>query len=122
VPNRPFTVVLIAASALAPITAVVAPVATAAAATTTYHGPSVPMRWGAVSVTIKVSNHKVVGVSASYPTERPRSQFINTIAVPQLRSETLRAQRASINAVSGATLTSRAFISSLSAALKTAHV
>jgi uncharacterized protein with FMN-binding domain len=68
------------------------------------------MRWGIVSVTIKVSKHKVVAVTASYPTERPRSVFINTVAVPQLRSETLQAQSASINAVSGATLTSRAFI------------
>jgi uncharacterized protein with FMN-binding domain len=120
--SRPFTVALIAGSALAPMTAFATPIATSAAATTTaFRGPSVSMRWGIVSVTIKVSRHKVVSLTASYPTERPRSQFINTVAVPRLRSETLRAQSASINAVSGATLTSRAFISSLRAALKTAH-
>src|ERR1019366_2476092 len=115
--NRPFTIALLAGSALAPATALAAPTAA-----TTYRGPSVAMRWGNVSVTIKVSKHKVVGISATYPTERPRSVFINTIAVPRLRSETLAAQRASINLVSGATLTSRAFISSLSAALTAAHV
>ena len=120
--NRPFTIALLAGSALAPATALAAPTAVAATAATTYRGPSVAMRWGNVSVTIKVSKHKVVGVSATYPTERPRSVFINTIAVPRLRSETLSAQRASINLVSGATLTSRAFISSLSAALTAAHV
>jgi uncharacterized protein with FMN-binding domain len=120
--SRPFTVALIAGSALAPMAAVATPIATAATATTTaYRGPSVSMRWGIVSVTIKVSKHKVVAVTATYPTERARSVFINTVAVPRLRSETLRAQSASINAVSGATLTSRAFISSLRAALKTAH-
>ena len=121
-PTRPFSIAVLAGSALAPITAATAPAALAAT-TTTYRGPSVAMRWGNVSVTIKVaSHHKVVAVTATYPTERPRSMFINSHAVPQLRSEALTAQRASINVVSGATLTSRAFVSSLSAALKAAHV
>jgi uncharacterized protein with FMN-binding domain len=99
-----------------------APIALAASTTATYRGPSVAMRWGNVSVTIKVANRKVVAVSATYPTERPRSVFINSVAIPRLRSETLAAQRASINTVSGATLTSRAFISSLTAALRAGHV
>ena len=120
-PSRTFTIAVLAGSALAPITATTAPFALAAT-TTAYHGPSVAMRWGNVSVTIKVASHKVVAVTATYPTERPRSMFINSQAVPQLRSEALSAQRASINTVSSATLTSRAFISSLRAALKTAHV
>jgi len=121
-PSRRLTAALLAGSALTPIAASAAPTAFAATSTTTYRGPSVAMRWGSVSVTIKVANSKVVSVNATYPTERARSVFINSIAVPRLRSEVLAAQRASINAVSGATLTSRAFISSLSAALRAAHV
>lgn len=121
-PSRPFTIAALVGSALAPLSAVAAPIAVAATTTATYHGPSVAMRWGNVAVTIKVVNHRVVAVGATYPTERPRSVFINSIAIPRLRSETLAAQRATINTVSGATLTSQAFISSLSAALKAGHV
>ena len=121
-PSRRLTAAVLAGSALAPIAAGATPAAIAATSTTTYRGPSVAMRWGDVSVTIKVANHRVVAINATYPTERPRSVFINSIAIPRLRSEVLAAQRASINAVSGATLTSHAFISSLSAALKAGHV
>ena len=120
--NRPCTIAALTGSALAPVIALGAPVALAASAATTYHGPSVAMRWGNVVVTITVSNNKVIAVRASYPTERPRSQFINSQAVPILRSEALHAQRATINTISGATLTSRAFVTSLSAALKAGHV
>jgi uncharacterized protein with FMN-binding domain len=120
-PSRPITIAVLAGSALAPITAATAPIAIAAS-TSTYRGPSETMRWGNVSVTITVANHKVVSLNTTYPTERPRSAFINSIAGPQLRREVLAAQSASINTVSGATLTSRAFISSLTAALKAGHV
>jgi uncharacterized protein with FMN-binding domain len=121
-PSRPFTIAALAGSVLAPMTAAAAPIALAATTTTTYRGPSVAMRWGNVSVTIKVAKHRVVAVKATYPNERPRSAFINSVAIPRLRSEVLAAQRASINTVSGATLTSDAFISSLSAALRAGHV
>ena len=120
-PSRPITIALLAGSALAPITAAAAPVALATT-TSTYRGPSDAMRWGNVSVTIKVANHKVVSLIVTYPTERPRSAFINSIAVPELRREVLAAQSASINTITGATLTSQAFISSLTAALKAGHV
>lgn len=93
-----------------------------AASSKVYHGAAENMRWGTVEVTITVSGRKVTAVSATAPTERPRSAVINQRAVPLLRSETLRAQSARINAVSGATLTSRAFDSSLQYALSKAHL
>jgi uncharacterized protein with FMN-binding domain len=93
-----------------------------AASSKVYHGSSVTMQWGTVRVTITVSGRRVTGVSAIAPTERPRSAQINGRAVPTLRSEALRAQSARINNVSGATLTSRAFDSSLQYALTKAHV
>jgi len=97
------------------------PVALAASAKV-YHGAKENMRWGTVQVTIKVSGRRITAVAATAPTERARSAAINDRAVPTLRSETLRAQSARINSVSGATLTSRAFDSSLAYALAKAHL
>ncbi len=93
-----------------------------AASPKVYHGAPVNMRWGTVQVTITVSGRRVTAISATAPTERPRSGQINGRAVPALRSEALRAQSARINNVSGATLTSRAFDSSLQYALTKAHL
>jgi len=47
----------------------------------------------------------------------PRSAQINSYAEPQLQSETIQAQSANINGVSGATYTSQAYVQSLQAAL-----
>ena len=46
-----------------------------------------------------------------------RSSQINSYAEPQLDSQTLQAQSANINGVSGATYTSQAYVQSLQAAL-----
>jgi uncharacterized protein with FMN-binding domain len=88
----------------------------------TIQGPSVNMQWGPVQVTIKVKGKKITAISATYPTERPRSQFINSQAIPWLRQETLQAQSANIQLVGGATLTSEAWTQSLQAALTQAKI
>jgi uncharacterized protein with FMN-binding domain len=119
--SRRFKVAILAGSALAPIASATVPLAQAAT-TKNYRGPSVAMRWGNIQVTIRVSGHRVVNLSATYPTERERSVIINTQAIPWLRGEVLKAQSARVNAIGGATLTSQAFVGSLSAALKAAHV
>ena len=114
--------------AVASAVALVVPVAPAAAAlaktkpkkkvvTKTVTGPSVDMRWGPVQVTVKVKGKKVLDVSATYPTERPKSQFINEQAIPMLRSEVLQAQSAQIDLIGGATMTSEAYAQSLQSAL-----
>ncbi|HTO24882.1 MAG TPA: FMN-binding protein [Gaiellaceae bacterium] len=114
--------------AVASAVALVVPVAPAAAAlaktkpkkkvvTKTVTGPSVDMRWGPVQVTVKVKGKKVLDVSATYPTERPKSQFINEQAIPMLRSEVLQAQSAQIDLIGGATMTSQAYAQSLQSAL-----
>ncbi len=46
-----------------------------------------------------------------------KSRWINSQAVPILVSEALKAQSASIDGVSGATLTTQTFISSLTSAI-----
>ena len=114
--------------AVASAVALVVPVAPATAAlaktkpkkkvvTKTVRGPSVDMRWGPVQVTVKVKGKKILDVSATYPTERPKSQFINEQAIPMLRSEVLQAQSAQIDLIGGATMTSQAYAQSLQSAL-----
>jgi uncharacterized protein with FMN-binding domain len=56
-----------------------------------------------------------------HPPEPP-SQAIESKALPILKSEVLKAQSAKIHAVSGATITSTAYIKSLKGALKKAHM
>ncbi len=99
------------------------PAATATPATArTYAGPVEYDQYGAVQATITVSGGKVTAVAISAPEDNPRSADINTQAIPILQSETLQAQSASIDIVSGATYTSQAYEQSLQAALDQAHL
>jgi uncharacterized protein with FMN-binding domain len=83
-----------------------------------FTGPTVEMEYGPVQVAIDVQGGKITDVKAvQYPVDRPRSQFINSQAVPLLRSEVLQAQSANVNLISGATFTSEAFARSLQAAI-----
>jgi uncharacterized protein with FMN-binding domain len=87
-----------------------------------FTGPAVEMEYGPVQVAIYVQKGKITDVKAvQYPVDRPRSQSINSQAVPLLRSEVLEGQSANINLISGATFTSNAFASSLSAAIEQEH-
>ena len=83
----------------------------------TIQGPSVSMQWGPIQVTVEVKGKKILDISATYPTERPRSQFINSQAIPWLRQEVLQAQSANVQLIGGATMTSEAYAQSLQAAL-----
>lgn len=91
--------------------------------TKTYQGSVAQTRWGPVQVTITVANGKITGVSVpTYPNGNGRDQEINAYALPVLKQETISAQSASINTVSGATVTSDGYIQSLQAALDAAHL
>jgi uncharacterized protein with FMN-binding domain len=57
-----------------------------------------------------------------YPNGNGRDQQINAYALPILRQETLTAQNAHINTVSGATITSDGYLESLQAALDAANL
>jgi uncharacterized protein with FMN-binding domain len=124
--NRTTPTIATTAMLLLPVAQIAGAVAAvepaAAASTRTVSGPSVHMRWGNVTVTIRVSGRRLVDLSGSVPSHKPRSNRINGRALPALRNEALRAQSARISAVSGATLTSRAFASSLQAALSRAGI
>src|SRR5919204_205100 len=99
--------------------------------TKTFAGPTVSVdRWGDLQVTITVRKtttvngtkkkvaRKIVGVSVpTYPSHTDRSQVINERAIPILRSETLQAQSANVDLVSGASGTSESYVQSLQAAI-----
>jgi uncharacterized protein with FMN-binding domain len=94
-----------------------------AAGTTTYKGSVAQTRWGPVQVTITVTNGKITAVAVpTYPTGNGRDREINSYALPVLRQETLAAQNANIDTVSGATVTSDGYKESLQAALDAAHL
>jgi uncharacterized protein with FMN-binding domain len=94
-----------------------------AKAQTTYAGQAVSTRYGDVQVQITVQNGKITDVTALHLTDAEmRSQMISANAAPILRSEVLQAQSANVQTVSGATITSDAYLQSLQAALDAAHL
>jgi len=86
--------------------------------TKTVSGQTVQTRWGPVQVQIAVAGSKVTAVNVlQAPSENSRDVKINNSALPMLKQETLQAQGAGIDSVSGATYTSQGYISSLQSAL-----
>ena len=88
------------------------------AATTTVTGSVAQTRWGPVQVRITVAGGRITDVSVvQYPHENGKDQQINARALPVLIDETISAQSASIDMVSGATITSEGYVQSLQSAL-----
>ena len=87
-------------------------------------GATYNMKWGAVTVKLRLDskNKRIINVFSVLPTERPRSANINGHAGPILKREVLAAQSANIRLVSGATMTSRAYKLSLQNAVRKAHL
>jgi uncharacterized protein with FMN-binding domain len=76
-------------------------------------GPTVTTRHGDVQVEVTFSGTQIVSVRMlQQPDSGPTSK-----AVPQLIEETLTAQSADVDSVSGATTTSEAYVDSLQAAI-----
>lgn len=85
-------------------------------------GPVVQTRWGPVQVQLRIVGGKITAVSVlQYPTGG-RSDQINAQALPILVSETIKAQSAKIDMVSGATYTSTGYLQSLQSALDKAGI
>ncbi len=87
----------------------------------TYKGPIVDTRYGPVEAIIKVKSKKIYKVILAAAPDTDRSQFIDEQAAPLLRDEVLKAQSARVDMISGATVTSGAFIQSLGKAVKKAR-
>jgi uncharacterized protein with FMN-binding domain len=98
------------------------PTTTRTPSTHTYVGPAVQDQFGAVQATITVTGNKITKVQIAAPMDDQRSAFINSQAVPLLQSETLQAQSANVNVISGATETSDAYVQSLQGALQSARI
>lgn len=87
----------------------------------TYVGPRVDAYWGIMRVQAVIQNGKLVNVQVlEYPADRQTSKYINGQAIPMLQSEVMSAQSANVNIISGATLTSEAYLLSLDHALSQA--
>ncbi|HEY2043075.1 MAG TPA: FMN-binding protein [Jatrophihabitans sp.] len=95
----------------------------AAAASRTIAGQAIQTNYGVVQVQVVVTGTKIQNVSFLQLTaDDPRSQSINDQAGPILLQETLSAQNANINTVSGATYTSEGYLQSLQSALDQAGI
>lgn len=80
-------------------------------------------RWGPVQVKIVVKHHKITAVKmVRQPDGNPRDYQINSYALPILIHETISAQSAHIDMISGATITSGGYIQSLQSALDQAGI
>ncbi|MFN8077691.1 MAG: FMN-binding protein [Kineosporiaceae bacterium] len=84
----------------------------------TYTGDKVTTGWGPVQVRITVVDGVITGVTAlKHPKGNDTSVSINEYALPLLEQQVLAAQSASIDGVSGATVTSGGYRTSLQSAL-----
>jgi len=97
---------------------------TAAAPTTrTVTGTTAQTKYGPVQVRITLTGSRVTGATAvQSPDETARSRNISSTAIPKLNQETLAAQSANIDSVSGASYTSAGYKQSLQSALDKAGV
>ena len=89
----------------------------------TYTGDSADTRWGPVQVQITVQGGNITGSEAvQYPQNNGRDAEINGFALPVLNQEVVQQQSASIDTVSGATVTSDGYLQSLQSAIDKAHL
>lgn len=87
-----------------------------------YTGDVTDAFYGNVQVKAIIQGGKIADVQfLDYPHDRETSIYINTQAMPYLKSEAIQAQSANVDIVSGATQTSLAFVKSLGSALAKAH-
>jgi uncharacterized protein with FMN-binding domain len=78
---------------------------------TTYQGSVAQTRWGPVQVNITVQSGKITKVAiVQQPNGNRRDAEINDQALPILIDETIQAQSANIDMVSGATVTSDGYV------------
>ena len=90
----------------------------ASSGSSTVTGDVAQTQWGPVQVQLTVHGGKITAVNVlQYPNGNHRDVEINDYALPILIDETVKAQNAQIDMVSGATVTSDGYIRSLQSAL-----
>ena len=91
---------------------------TGAGATRTLTGAVANTQHGPMQVQLVLTGERITKVNVLQRTDDGQESIqINSFAIPKLTSETLTAQSARIDAVSGATYTSQGYIQSLQSAL-----
>ncbi len=86
--------------------------------TAAYKGAAFDAYFGMVQVQANIKGGRLASVKVlKYPSGKNTSRRINRTALPILEQEVVRAQSTNVNLVSGATLTSRAYLRSLKSAL-----
>ena len=87
-----------------------------------FTGTAFDAYFGLVQVRANVQNGILVSVDVlDYPDHQRTSRSINRQALPLLQSEVISAQGTRVNIISGATLTSKAYLRSLKSALSKAN-
>ena len=87
----------------------------------TYIGPSVDAYYGNVQMQVSIQGGRVSGFTLlDYPHHTNTSVMINRQALPMLATEVIAAQSANVDVITGATLTSEAFIRSVGSAIQQA--
>ena len=100
-----------------------APKPRAAVTSATYTGGVADTQWGPVQVRITVRGGKITQSEAvQYPQGNGRDAEINGYALPVLNQEVVQQQSATIDTVSGATVTSDGYLQSLQSAIDQAHL
>ncbi len=95
---------------------------TTQATASTVTGDVAQTQWGPVQVRLAMDGDTITKVTVlQYPNGNSRDDEINQYALPILVQETMTAQDASIDMVSGATVTSTGYLQSLQSALDRAR-
>lgn len=96
--------------------------ASADPAAASFTGQLIESERGPVQVQISVLDGKIVTAEAVvYPNESKKDRKLNAKALPILNAATVKAQNANLDAVSGATVTSEAYMQSLQSAIDASH-
>lgn len=87
-----------------------------------YTGPAMDAYYGMLRVRVDVQGGRISAIHVlEYPSDNPTSRNINSQALPMLESEVIQAQNVFVYMISGATLSSNAFLRSTYYALQQAH-
>ena len=87
-----------------------------------YTGPLEDAYYGLLNVRVDIQGGRIVDIQVlRYPSDNRTSRTINSRALPYLKSEVIQAQSVFVDMVSGATLSSDAFLRSAYMALRQAR-
>lgn len=119
--KRKVTLPAIAAAAVVATGLGMSPLYAAGLRDGTYTGQTVSAYWGYVQVRAHIRHGNLAQVEVlRYPSDRWTSRVIAHRSLPKLEREVIAAQSTRVRYVSGASLTSRAFLESLQTALNKA--